>query len=192
MKFVQTRLSGAWTIELDRIDDERGWFARTFDIDEMTRMGLELEVVQCSASFSTSRGTLRGMHYQAEPHGEPKLVRCVRGAAFHVGVDLRPGSPTYRDWHGIELNADNDRAIYLPRGVAHGFQTLVDNCEVQYQMGERYVPEAARGLRWDDSTFGIRWPPVPDGGVRILSDRDRSFADWRVAEHRGSLANSRR
>jgi dTDP-4-dehydrorhamnose 3,5-epimerase len=181
MRFARSPLPGAWTIELDRLSDERGWFARTFDIDELAARGLQLEVVQCNVSFSPRRGTLRGMHYQAEPHGESKLVRCVRGATFHVAVDLRPESPTYCGWHGVELSAENRRAIYLPAGVAHGCQTLVDDCEVHYQMGGRYVPEAARGVRWDDPAFAIRWPPVTGGSGRILSERDRSFVDWDLA-----------
>ncbi|MCW3018794.1 MAG: dTDP-4-dehydrorhamnose 3,5-epimerase [Solirubrobacterales bacterium] len=190
MKYVQSPLPGVWTIELDRLSDERGWFARTFDVDELRASGLEMEVVQCNAAFSPRRGTLRGMHYQADPHGETKLVRCVRGAVFHVAVDLRPRSPTYCGWHGIELSAENRRAMYLPQGVAHGCQTLVDECEVQYQMGERYVPKAARGVRWDDPAFAIEWPPLTDGSERILSQRDRSFADWGLTERKRSFASS--
>jgi dTDP-4-dehydrorhamnose 3,5-epimerase len=183
MRFQALGLHGVWSIELDLLEDERGWFARTFDVEEFHAHGVELEVVQCSASFSARRGTLRGMHYQAEPHGEPKLVRCVRGVVFHVALDLRPHSPTYRRWHGIELSAENRRALYLPPGVAHGAQTLVDNCEIHYLMGHSYVPEAARGVRWDDPVFAIQWPPVNDG-ARILSARDRSFADWNEPERK--------
>ncbi|MGD0453156.1 MAG: dTDP-4-dehydrorhamnose 3,5-epimerase family protein [Solirubrobacteraceae bacterium] len=191
MRFVQSPLPGVWVIELDDLlRDERGWFVRTLDVEELRARGLELSVVQCNASFTVRRGTLRGMHYQAEPHGEPKLVRCVRGAAFHVALDLRPDSPTYCGWHGAELSGENLRALYLPPGVAHGFQTLVDGCEAFYQMGYRYVPEAARGVRWDDPAFAIRWPPVADGGARILSPRDRSFVDWEIAEREGSFASS--
>lgn len=182
MRFVRSPLPGVWTIELDPLEDERGWFARTFDADELRVRGIELEVVQCNAAFSHRRGTLRGMHYQAEPYGEPKLVRCVRGATFHVAVDLRPGSSTYCGWHGVKLSAESRRAIYLPTGVAHGCQTLVDDCEVHYQMGARYMPEAARGVRWDDPAFAIEWPPVPGGGGRIISERDRSFRDWEISK----------
>jgi dTDP-4-dehydrorhamnose 3,5-epimerase len=177
MRFEQSPLPGTWTIELEPFEDERGSFARTFDVEELRARGLQLNVVQCNAAFTRRRGTLRGMHYQAEPHGEPKLVRCVRGAAFHVAVDLRPDSPTYCGWHGVELSAANQRSLYLPRGMAHGSQALVDDCEILYLMGHRYVPEAARGVRWDDPAFAIEWPAV-DGGVRLLSERDRSFADW--------------
>ena len=187
MRFQALALRGVWSIELDLLEDERGWFARAFDLEEFRARGLELEVVQCSCSFSARRGTLRGMHYQAEPHGEPKLVRCVRGVAFHVALDLRPQSPTYRRWQGVELSGENRRALYLPPGVAHGSQTLVDNCEIFYQMGYRYVSEAVRGVRWDDPAFAIRWPPVGDG-IRVISARDRSFADWDGPEREGGEA----
>jgi dTDP-4-dehydrorhamnose 3,5-epimerase len=176
MWFEESPIPGVWTIELDPAEDERGSFARTFDVDEFRARDLQMEVVQCNAARTRQRGTLRGMHYQAEPHGEPKLVRCVRGGAFHVALDLRPESPTYCGWHGVELSAENRRSLYLPAGVAHGSQTLVDDSEVLYLMGHRYVPEAARGVRWDDPAFAITWPAV-DGG-RLLSARDRSFADW--------------
>lgn len=132
------------------------------------------------------------MHYQVEPHGEHKLVRCVRGQSFHVALDLRRESPTYRRWYSAELSAENLRALYLPPGVAHGSQTLVDDCEVHYQMGHRYVPESARGVRWDDPAFAIRWPPVVGGGGRVLSERDRSFADWETSEREHSLASLER
>ncbi len=180
MTFERTPLPGVWTIDLDRLDDERGWFARTFDADALRARGIELEVVQCNASFSHRRGTLRGMHYQAEPYGEPKLVRCVRGATFHVAVDLRAGSRTYRGWHGVELSAESRRAIYLPAGIAHCCQTLVDECEVHYLMGARHEPGAARGVRWDDPAFAIEWPAVVGGGERIISARDQSFPDWEI------------
>jgi dTDP-4-dehydrorhamnose 3,5-epimerase len=177
MRFEESPLPGAWTIELDPLADERGWFARTFDAREFRARGLDPEVVQCSASFNARRDTLRGMHYQAEPHGESKLVRCVRGAIFDVVVDLRPESPTHRRWHGVQLSAENHRALYVPVGLAHGFQTLVDGCEVHYQMNRGYVPDAARGVRWDDPAFAIEWPPAGDG--RTISERDRAHPDYR-------------
>jgi dTDP-4-dehydrorhamnose 3,5-epimerase len=177
MKLVKTPLAGAWVIELERIEDERGWFARTFDADELASHGIDPTVVQCNASFNLRRDTLRGMHYQAEPHGEPKLVRCVRGAVFDVAVDLRRDSPTCCRWHGVELSAENGRSFYIPSGMAHGFQTLVDDTEVLYQMGHRYVPDAARGVRFDDPAFGIRWPE-PEG-ERVVSERDASYPDFR-------------
>jgi dTDP-4-dehydrorhamnose 3,5-epimerase len=180
MRFEQSPLPGVWVIELDPRRDERGSLTRTFDADEFEARGLDIEVVQCSASFNSRRGTLRGMHYQAEPHGESKLVRCVRGATFHVALDLRPESPTGCRWHGVRLSAESRRSLYLPAGIAHGFQTLMDDCEVFYQMGHRYVPEAARGVRWDDPAFAIEWPAVDDGRRRTVSERDSSFADWCV------------
>jgi dTDP-4-dehydrorhamnose 3,5-epimerase len=176
MRFIQTPLPGAWVIELEELGDERGWFARTFDAAEFESRGLNPAVVQCSASFNARRSTLRGMHYQGEPHGESKVVRCVRGAILDVAVDLRPDSPTYRSWHGVELSSENRRAFYIPAGLAHGFQTLTDDAEVLYQMGHRYVPEAARGVRWDDPAFAIEWPEP--SGERTISDRDRAYPDY--------------
>jgi dTDP-4-dehydrorhamnose 3,5-epimerase len=180
VRYEATPLPGVWVIEMDLLGDGRGWFARAFDAEELDARGLDANVAQCNASFSRRRGTLRGLHYQAEPHGESKLVRCTRGAAFHVALDLRPDSPTQGRWHGVELSAENRRALYLAPGVAHGSQTLVDDCESFYLMSHRYVPEAACGVRWDDPTFAIRWPPVQDGDARLISERDRSFPDWIV------------
>jgi dTDP-4-dehydrorhamnose 3,5-epimerase len=176
MQFIQTRLPGVWVIELDLIGDERGWFARTFDADEFAERGLDPAFVQCNASYNAKRDTLRGMHYQAEPHGESKLVRCARGAIYDVAVDLRADAATYCHWHAVELSAENLRAFYIPAGLAHGFQTLADDCEIHYQMGHRYVPEAARGVRWDDPAFAIDWPEAH--GERIVSERDASFPDF--------------
>jgi dTDP-4-dehydrorhamnose 3,5-epimerase len=177
MRFEQTPLAGAWVVELEVIGDERGSFARTFDADEFSDRGLDPSVVQCNTSYSARAGTLRGMHFQAEPHGEPKLIRCVRGAIFDVGIDLRRDSDTYCRWHGVELSAENGSMLFLPRGFAHGFQTLLDDCVILYQMGERYVPDAGRGVRWDDPAFGIAWPPT--ARERVISERDRSYADFR-------------
>jgi dTDP-4-dehydrorhamnose 3,5-epimerase len=176
MRLRETPLPGAWTIELDLLGDERGWFARTFDAAEFAAYGLEPAVVQCNLSFNRRAGTLRGMHYQAEPDGEAKLVRCVRGAIFDVAVDLRPDSPAFCRWHGVELSADNRLAFYIPAGMAHGFQTLTDDCEVLYQMGAAYVQESARGVRWDDPAFAIAWPSAPH--ERVISERDRSYPDF--------------
>ena len=145
-------------------------------MDEFSKRGLDPAVVQCNASFNAKRDTLRGMHYQAAPHGESKLVRCVRGAIFDVAVDLRADSPTYCGWHGVELTAQNRTAFFMPTGIAHGFQTLTDDCEVLYQMGHRYVPEAAQGVRWDDPVFAIRWPAPM--GARRVSERDQSYSDF--------------
>jgi len=176
MRFLEAELAGAWIVDLEPIADERGWFARSFDRDEFRARGMAAEIHQCNISFNAHRGTLRGMHYQADPHGEPKLVRCVRGTVFDVAVDLRPDSATYCRWQGVELSAENGRAFYLPEGLAHGFQTLTDDCELHYQMGESYVPEAASGVRFDDPAFAIEWPPF-DGELTI-SGRDRGYPDF--------------
>jgi dTDP-4-dehydrorhamnose 3,5-epimerase len=181
MRFVETSLPGAFVIELDRLADERGWFARTYDAHEFTARGLDPTIVQCNASYNARAGTLRGMHYQAEPDAESKLVRCVRGAIFDVAVDLRVESSTYCRWEGVELSSENRRALYIPAGMAHGFQTLTDDCEVLYQMGRIYVPESARGVRWDDPAFAIEWPPAPGG--RIISERDRGYPDLERSVH---------
>lgn len=174
MRFSEASLPGVWTIELEELPDERGWFARTFDVEEFRARGLNPTVVQCNASFNAGRGTLRGMHYQAEPHGESKLVRCVRGAIFDVAIDLRRDSSTYCRWFGLELSADSSRMLYMPEGIAHGFLTLSDECEVLYQMGHEYVPAFQRGIRWDDLSFGIDWP-MP---VLAISEKDRSYPDF--------------
>jgi dTDP-4-dehydrorhamnose 3,5-epimerase len=175
MQFRETPLPGAWVVELDLLGDERGWFARSFDAEEFRARDLNPLVVQCNASFNARAGTVRGMHYQAAPHGESKLVRCVRGAIFDVAVDLREQSPTFRSWHAVELSAENRLAYYIPEGLAHGFQTLTEDCEVLYQMGHEYVPDAARGVRWDDPAFAIEWPTPP--GERTISEKDLSYPD---------------
>ena len=173
MRFESTPLPGTWVVDLDRLGDERGWFARVFDHEKFRTHGLSPDIVQCNLSYNAKRDTLRGMHYQAEPHGESKLVRCVRGAIFDVAVDLRRDSPTFCRWHGVELSAENGRAFYIPAGFAHGFQTLEDNCEVFYQMDHAYLPAAARGARFDDPVFAIRWPDPH--GSRTISERDASY-----------------
>ena len=174
MRLVATPLAGAWVLEPDRLTDERGWFARTFDAEQMRAAGLADRVEQASIAYNAGAGTLRGMHWQAEPHGECKLVRCVAGAVYDVIVDLRPESPTQRRWFAIELSATNGRALYVPRDFAHGLQTLVDETAVFYQMDSPYMPAAARGLRWDDPTLAIDWPEPPARG-RIISERDRTW-----------------
>jgi dTDP-4-dehydrorhamnose 3,5-epimerase len=175
VRFTETPLGGAFVVELDLLRDERGYFARTFDAAEFADAGLDPIVIQCNTSFSARRGTLRGMHYQADPDGEAKLVRCTRGAIFDVAVDLRPDSATFCRWFGTELSADNGRMLYIPVGMAHGFQTLTDDSDVHYQMAHHYVPGQARGVRFDDPAFGIEWP-LPDP---IVSERDRQFPDFR-------------
>jgi dTDP-4-dehydrorhamnose 3,5-epimerase len=173
-----TELPGVVVVELEPSVDERGSFARTFDAELFAAQGLDARVVQCNTSFNARAGTLRGLHYQAAPHGEGKLVRCTRGRIFDVTVDLRPDSPTHRGWLGLELDADGTRSLFLPAGCAHGFQTLVGDSEVHYQMTCAYMPEAARGVRWDDPAFAIGWPDLPVGGERILCERDRTFPDY--------------
>jgi dTDP-4-dehydrorhamnose 3,5-epimerase len=179
MVFEETAVAGAWVIDVEPLSDERGIFARTFDADEFTRRGLSADVVQCSTSYTARAATMRGLHYQAAPHAECKLVRCTAGAVYDVIVDLRPESPTHRHWHAVELTSDNRRSVYVPRGVAHGFQTLADGCELAYAMDAPHMPEAARGVRWDDPAFGIVWPDAADG--RLMSERDRSYPDYRGA-----------
>ncbi|MDX6718813.1 MAG: dTDP-4-dehydrorhamnose 3,5-epimerase [Solirubrobacteraceae bacterium] len=176
MRFEETPLRGAWVIEPDRVEDERGYFARTYDRDEFAARGIELPVVHCNTSLNDRAGTLRGMHLQVAPHGEPKLVRCTRGAIYDVIVDLRPDSPTHLAWFGAELSEENGRALYAPVGLAHGFQTLRDASEVLYMMGHEYIPSAASGVRWDDPAFAIAWPPA---SPRVISERDASFPDYR-------------
>lgn len=167
LKFTEAPLRGAWVIEVQPHPDERGHFARIFCEAEFGAHGLQTRWPQLNLSHNKQRGTLRGMHYQAAPHGETKVVRCVRGAIFDVMVDLRPDSPTRYRWHGLELSADNGQAAYIPEGFAHGFQTLQDDTEVLYLMSCPYEPSAARGFRWDDRSIGIAWPLAsPIVGVR--------------------------
>ena len=177
MRIVATALAGVAIVELEPLRDRRGVFTRTFDEALFAAHDLDPRVAQCSTSFNPRAGTLRGLHYQAEPHGEGKLVRCARGSIFDVVVDLRPQSPTHRQWLGIELSPDASRSLYIPDGCAHGFQTLEDDSEVHYQMTVAHAPEAYRGVRWDDPAFAIRWPD-PVGGERIISDRDREYEDY--------------
>ncbi|HEY4135698.1 MAG TPA: dTDP-4-dehydrorhamnose 3,5-epimerase [Alphaproteobacteria bacterium] len=176
MIFTETRLAGAFVIEPEPATDERGLFARTFCAREFAAHGIETAVAQCSASFNKHKGTLRGLHYQAPPHNEAKLVRVTAGAIYDVAVDLREGSPTYGQWAAAELTAENRRMFFIPKGCAHGFQTLRDDSEVFYQIAEFYEPASARGLRWDDPELAIAWP---DRATPILSERDRGFPGLR-------------
>ncbi|MDX1656340.1 MAG: dTDP-4-dehydrorhamnose 3,5-epimerase [Candidatus Competibacteraceae bacterium] len=172
MIFHPTPLAGVWLIEPQPMADRRGFFARTFCAREFAQRGLNAQLSQCSISHNRRRGVLRGLHYQAQPLPEAKLVRCSRGRIFDVAVDLRPASPTRGQWFAAELDADNRRALYIPEGCAHGFQTLVDDSEVFYQISADYRPQLSRGIRWDDPTLAIRWP-LP--GSAILSERDRTL-----------------
>lgn len=174
-----TELPGVMIVEIEPSCDERGSLARTFDADLFAAHGLDSRVAQCSTSFNTRAGTLRGMHYQRAPHGEGKLIRCTRGRIFDVAVDLRADSPTHRRWVSIELSAGGGCSLFVAEGCAHGFQTLEDNSEVHYQMTSAYVPEAYAGVRWNDPAFAIEWPESP-GGERILSERDRNHPDYLV------------
>ena len=174
MHFEGLDLPGAHLVELERHDDERGFFARAFCEHEFAQQGLPTRFPQWNISYNREPLTLRGMHYQAAPHRESKLVRCISGAIHDVIVDLREGSATRWRWLGIELDAERRAALFVPAGFAHGFLTLRPHTEVFYQMGEIYEPEAARGFRWDDPRFGIRWPAAPS----VISDRDRSYPDF--------------
>jgi len=174
LKFTETTLKGAFVIEPDRIEDERGFFARTFCRREFDAYGLNSDLVQCSVSFNRKRGTLRGMHYQAAPHAETKLVRCTRGAIYDVIVDLRAQFPTFRQWIAVELSADNRLMLYIPPGLAHGFQTLQDESEVFYQMSEFHSPEHISGVRWNDPAFAIEWPIA----IPVISARDQTHPEF--------------
>lgn len=171
MRFTPTALDEVVIVDLQPHADERGYFARTFCAEEFGRAGLPRQFPQCNTSFNRRRGTLRGLHYQDEPHPEGKLVRCTRGAVFDVAVDIRPASVTYRRWIGVELDANGTRSLWIPPGFAHGFVTLADDSELLYQMTEFYYPELARGLRWDDPALGITWPVT----APIMSTRDATY-----------------
>lgn len=174
MIFRQTELAGVVVIEPERHEDVRGYFARTWCADEFAAHGLVSDFAQCSTSFNRRRGTVRGLHLQIAPHQETKLIRCTRGRAFDVAVDLRPGSPTRGRWTAAELSAENGRSIYIPEGVAHGFQTLEDATELSYQITPTQCAEAARGVRWDDPQLAIDWPIA----VTVISDRDRMSPEF--------------
>jgi dTDP-4-dehydrorhamnose 3,5-epimerase len=174
MIFTATRLPGGFVVDLERLEDERGFFARSWCRQAFEERGLAPRLMQCSVSFNKTRGTLRGMHYQAKPYAEAKLVRCTRGAVYDVIIDLRSDSPAYLQWDAVELTEENHRMVYVPEGCAHGFQTLVDGTEVFYQMSEVYRPEYARGVRWNDPAFAIHWPEAE----RIISARDDTYPDF--------------
>jgi dTDP-4-dehydrorhamnose 3,5-epimerase len=174
MRFTETKVAGAFLIEPEPIADERGFFARTWCREEFADHGLSPELAQANISFNHRKGTLRGLHYQAPPHAEAKLVRVTRGAIWDLALDLRRDSPTYLVWFGAELSDANRAMLYVPEGCAHGFLTLTDDAEVAYQMSAPYAPEAARGVRFDDPAFGIEWP----GEVVVVNERDRTYADF--------------
>jgi dTDP-4-dehydrorhamnose 3,5-epimerase len=172
--FRETKIAGAFSIEDERHVDDRGSFTRIWCAREFEEHGLSSRLVQCSLSMNARKGTLRGMHYSVPPRAETKVIRCVRGAVYDVLLDLRSGSRTYLQWYAETLSADGGHALYVPEGVAHGFQTLEDRSDVLYQMNEFYDPKSARGVRWDDSAFGIVWPAAD----RIISGRDRTYPDF--------------
>ena len=174
MLFQPTNLADAYLIQLETITDDRGFFARAWCVEEFAAHGLDTALVQCNLSFNKQQGTVRGMHYQMMPFAETKVVRCIRGALYDVIIDLRPTSPTYLQWLGVSLSAENRTALYVPQGFAHGFQTLTDETEVFYQMSAFYAPEYARGVRWNDPRFGIVWP-LP---VTVMAGKDQSYPDF--------------
>ncbi|MBI4294374.1 MAG: dTDP-4-dehydrorhamnose 3,5-epimerase [Betaproteobacteria bacterium] len=176
MRFVETGLPGAFLIEIDPLVDGRGLFARTYCEREFRDRGIGMRMVQCSTSFNARRNTVRGMHFQAEPFAEDKLVRCTRGAIYDVIVDMRQGSPTRLKWFAAELSQDNRRSIFLPKGFAHGFKTLTDHSEIFYQMSAFYEPAAGQGVRWNDPALNIDWPE----GEPLLSERDKNYPDIEI------------
>jgi len=171
MIFTETSLKGAFIIKIEKLLDERGFFARTFEKKQFREHGLDTQLLQGNISFNKLKGTIRGMHYQIKPYEESKLIRCTHGKIFDVIIDLRPKSETYRNWFGVELTADNYKMVYVPKGFAHGFQTLENDTEVFYQMSDNYNPESARGIRWNDKIIGINWPLKPTK----ISKKDLSY-----------------
>jgi dTDP-4-dehydrorhamnose 3,5-epimerase len=176
MRLHDTIIPGAFVVDLPRFDDDRGHFSVMWSFDDFKRLGLATDLSQCNMAFNRKAGTLRGMHYQATPWEQTKIVRCSRGAIFDVIIDLRPDSPAYRRWFGIELTPDNSRVLYAPKGVAHGYQTLVDDTEVVYLVTGSYQPAHERGVKWNDPAFGIEWPDSK--GPRTINPRDAAFPDF--------------
>jgi dTDP-4-dehydrorhamnose 3,5-epimerase len=174
VKFTPTALAGAWLIDVEPAEDERGFFARTWCRREFAEHGIDCDFVQASVSYNRAAGTLRGMHFQRPPHDESKLIRCVRGALYDVIVDIRRASGTYGHWFGVELSAENRRALFVPEGFAHGFITLADRTEVSYQISAYYTPGHAAGLRYDDPALAIEWPVA----VEVIADKDREWPDF--------------
>ncbi len=181
MRFTETPIPGLTIIDLDRRGDDRGYFARVWCVDELTEAGLDPSLVQANMSTNGDAGTTRGLHYQHPPHGENKLIRCIQGSVWDVGVDLRPDSETYLQWFGTELSYENGRALFVPKGFAHGYQTLTDDAAVLYFVSDRYAPDHEDGLRWDDPDIGIEWPLEPT----VMSPRDQQHP--LIAERTGAL-----
>jgi len=174
MIFSETKLSGAYIIEIEKEEDNRGFFARTFDKNEFSKIGLDSKFVQFSISYNKKKGTIRGMHYQTEPYEESKIVKCTKGSIFDIIIDLRPNSKTLKKWFSIELNANNHKMLYVPKGFAHGFQTLEDDSEVFYQISQYYNSEHSMRIRWDDKTFQINWPLE----ISTISEKDKNFENY--------------
>jgi dTDP-4-dehydrorhamnose 3,5-epimerase len=174
VKFTETKLKGAYIIDIERLEDERGFFARAWCQKEFHDHGLNSKLVQCSISYNTKKGTLRGMHYQTKPHEECKLIRCTSGSIYDVIVDIRKDSLTYGQYINVVLSSENRKMLFVPEGFAHGFLTLVDSTEIFYQMSEFFAPEHARGFRWNDPAFGIKWP----NDVQVISERDRNMPNF--------------
>lgn len=171
MKFISTDIPDLYVIELEFREDERGHFARTFANEEFAKQKIEFDIVHINRSFTKEKGVLRGMHFQTAPKEEGKIITCLQGAVFDVAIDMRVGSPTYKKWFGVELNDENQKLFYLPKGFAHGFQTLTEHCDMQYLMSEVYSPEHASGVRWNDPVFGIEWP----FNHPKMSDKDKEW-----------------
>ncbi len=180
MKFFETSINGAFIIEPDLIEDERGFFARSWCQKEFIRAGLNPNIVQCNISFNNMKGTIRGMHFQAKPHQEAKLVSCTQGAIYDVIIDIRTTSSTYKRWFAVELTAENYKMLYIPEGVAHGYQTLVGDSNVFYQMSEYFHSKSAKGIRWNDPLFNIDWPIMRT----IISDKDLKYPNWGIKHNK--------
>tara|TARA_B100000686_G_C16772954_1_gene966443 strand:+ start:1116 stop:1643 length:528 start_codon:yes stop_codon:yes gene_type:complete len=174
LNFTETKLSGAFIIEPERLQDDRGFFARSWCEKELAGHNLDTDLAQCNISFNKAKGTLRGMHYQIKPFEEAKIVRCTRGSIYDVIIDLRPDSPTLKHWTAVELNEENRNMLYVPKGFAHGFQTLADNTEIFYQISALYSPRHARGIKWNDPAFNIEWPI----DTLTISDKDKSYSNY--------------
>lgn len=174
MKFTETKLKGAYLIDIDKLEDHRGFFARSWCVNEFADIGLVNNVLQQNISFSKQKGTMRGMHFQIAPYQETKVLRCTRGRIYDVIIDLRPDSPTYKDWFGAELSAENYRMMFVPKDFAHGFLTLEQDCEVTYLVSEVYTPNSERGIRYNDPEIGIAWP----GEVVNISDKDKNWPNF--------------
>ncbi len=175
MRLTETKLKGSFVIEPERFEDERGFFARLYSEREFAALGINAHFIEGNLSFNRKKGSLRGMHYQAAPHAQAKLVRCTRRAIFDVGIDLRPDSPTFKQWVGVELTEQNRLSFFIPGDFAHGYLTLEDDTEVNYLVTGEYVPESSRGFRWDDPAFGVEWPSV---GKMVINQRDRTYPNF--------------